>query len=275
MAPGAKRRGCPGGGRLVAARWPAFLRVSVEQMCFRFTKTSGRGVPPGPPQRHSARHKEATRHGLSPEARPEPGLRGCRPRPPRPVLRGDAEQPGGQLVGERVLRRLKAALDTLLGPRLRGPSVGCSSRRRGGGDLRGSEGARPPASLRRGRTECGHGGYAGSPALAASDKPVTDVSETRFRLPSTRLRSTPASAPANPFNGPREARPAAGWRPSIPGRPCTREAGAATDPRQAPPGGGRGHQFRRGLDQPELLVSSSLFSFFFKDMSDIRQRLAQ
>ena len=77
-----------------------------------------------------------------------------------PSLRGDAEQPGGQLVGERVLRRLKAALDTLPGPRLRGPSVGCSSRRRGGGDLRGSEGARPPASLRRGRTECGHGGYA-------------------------------------------------------------------------------------------------------------------
>ena len=92
-----------------------------------------------------------------------------------PSLRGDAEQPGSQLVGERVLRRLKAALDTLPGPHLRGPSVGCSSRRRGG-VLRGSEGARPPASLRRGRTECGHGGYAGFPALAASNKAVADVS---------------------------------------------------------------------------------------------------
>ena len=61
-----------------------------------------------------------------------------------PSLRGDAEQPGGQLVGERVLRRLKAALDTLPGPRLRGPSVGCSSRRRGGRDLRGSGGGTAP-----------------------------------------------------------------------------------------------------------------------------------
>ena len=68
-----------------------------------------------------------------------------------PSLRGDAEQPGGQLVGERVLRRLEAALDTLPGPHLRGLSVGCSSRRRASGDLRGSEGARPPASLPRGR----------------------------------------------------------------------------------------------------------------------------
>ena len=83
-----------------------------------------------------------------------------------PSLRGDAEQPGGQLVGEPVLRRPEAALDTLSGPRLRGPSAGCSSSRRRGGDLRGSEGARPPASLRRGRTECGHGGYAGLATLA-------------------------------------------------------------------------------------------------------------
>ncbi len=32
-----------------------------------------------------------------------------------PDGRGDAEQPGGQPVGERVLRRLEAALDTLPG----------------------------------------------------------------------------------------------------------------------------------------------------------------
>ncbi len=32
-----------------------------------------------------------------------------------PALRGDAGQPGGQPVGERVLRRLEAARDTLPG----------------------------------------------------------------------------------------------------------------------------------------------------------------
>ena len=66
--------------------------------------------------------------------------------------------PAANWSANRFLRRPEAALDTLPGPRLRGPSAGSSSRRRGGGDLRGSEGARPPASLRRGRTECGHGG---------------------------------------------------------------------------------------------------------------------
>ena len=49
----------------------------------------------------------------------------------------------------------------------------------------GQRGARPPASLRRGRTECGHGEYAGSPALAASDNPT--------------------SASAKPFNEPRRS----------------------------------------------------------------------
>ena len=44
-----------------------------------------------------------------------------------PSLRGDAEQPGGQPVGERVLRRLEAAPDTLPG------RIACLGATRGGG----------------------------------------------------------------------------------------------------------------------------------------------
>ena len=55
----------------------------------------------------------------------------------------------------------------------------------------------------------------------------------RRRVPEpSAAAATPASAPANPFNGPREAGPTAAWRPAMPGRPCTPEARAATDPRQ-------------------------------------------
>ena len=41
-------------------------------MCFRFTKTSGRGMPPDPRKRLSERHKEAARHDPSPEFVPTP-----------------------------------------------------------------------------------------------------------------------------------------------------------------------------------------------------------
>ncbi len=43
-----KRRGCPGGGRLVAARWPADLAGLRGARGFRVTKTSGRAIPPDP-----------------------------------------------------------------------------------------------------------------------------------------------------------------------------------------------------------------------------------
>ena len=50
------------------------------------------------------------------------------------ALRGDAEQPGGQPVGEQVIRRLEAALDTLPGgtagwerPQARGVGWPCTS----------------------------------------------------------------------------------------------------------------------------------------------------
>ena len=48
------------------------------------------------------------------------------------------------------------------------------------------------------------------------------LSESRRRPPPMRWWSTPACAPGNPFNGPREARSAMGWRPAMPGPPYTR-----------------------------------------------------
>ena len=50
--------------------------------------------------------------GPSPEAGPGAGRAGAAARAHRvPALVGDAEQPGVQPVGERVLRRLEAALE--------------------------------------------------------------------------------------------------------------------------------------------------------------------
>ena len=61
----------------------------------------------------------------------------------------------------------------------------------GGPETGGSEGAQPPASLRRGLTECGPKEYAGSPALRASDKPIADGFASRRRPSSMRRRPPP------------------------------------------------------------------------------------
>ena len=106
---------------------PAVRGSPWSQMCFRVTKTSGRGAPPDP--RTTFRAPQAGRPTWSrpPEARPEPdGVAAARDHRV-PSLRGDAEQPGGQPVGERVLRRLEAALDTLPG------RIACLGATRGGG----------------------------------------------------------------------------------------------------------------------------------------------
>ncbi len=74
--------------RPLAARWPV--------LC------GSRGGTPGPPQGHPCATRAPPRHGLSPEARPEPGRRGCRSRPPRPVLarRGrTTRRPAGRRTG--------------------------------------------------------------------------------------------------------------------------------------------------------------------------------
>ena len=119
----------------------------------------------------------------------------------------------------------------------------------------GSEGAQPPASSLRGRAKRGHGGYAGSPPLAASDKPVADVSETRRQPPPMRWRSTPVRVPGNRSTGiPRPGRRRDGHprcrAVHVPAKPERRLIPASA------PVGAHGHQFRRGMDQPELRVSS-------------------
>ena len=90
------------------------MRSNTEQMCFRVTKTSGRKISPDP-RFTSARHKEATRHSPPPEGRPEPDGAAAARDHRVPSSRGDAEQPGAQPVGQRVLRRLEAALAILPG----------------------------------------------------------------------------------------------------------------------------------------------------------------
>ena len=171
---------------------PSVSAVSGGARCVYVSrKPLAGGDSPGPPQRHSARHKEAARQWSVPGSASGAGTGIAAARDHRVPSVRDAEQPGGQLVGEPVLRRPEAALDILSGPRLRGPSAGCSSSRRRGGDLRGSEGARPPASLRRGRTECGHGGYAGSPTLVASLSHLSGVRQAGSRQPRTpRIKPT-------------------------------------------------------------------------------------
>ena len=111
-----------------------------------------------------------------------------------PSLSGDAEQLGGQLVGERVLRRPEAALDTLPGPASGGRPQGVLRRRRGGGDLRGSEGARPPASLRRETREVWPRGVCWLSGLSG----VRQARGRRVRHPLSAAVNTVAAHPREP-----------------------------------------------------------------------------
>ena len=87
-------------------------------------------------------------------------------------------------------------------------------------------------------------------SLAASDKPCGALSQGRRWPPPTRRRSTPASAPAEPFSGPRGTRPAVGRRLAMPGHPCTVKAGVMTDTASAP-ADRQGHHLGRGVDQSD------------------------
>ncbi len=96
------RRGCPGGGRLVAARWPAFfLRVSVEPDVLLFYNNLWPGASPGPPNDIRAApggHPAWSVPGSASGA----GRRGCRPRPPRPAPARrcrTARRPAGRRTG--------------------------------------------------------------------------------------------------------------------------------------------------------------------------------
>ncbi len=122
----------------------SFLRVSVEADVFLHYKNLWPGASPGPP--NDIRAAQGGRPAWSVPGSASgagtawlpPATSASRPCAAMP------NSPAARLVGERVLRRLKAALDTLPGPRLRGPSVECSSRRCCGGDLRGSGGGTAP-----------------------------------------------------------------------------------------------------------------------------------
>ena len=121
-------------------------------MCYRVTITSGRGHPPDP-RSTSARPREAARHGPSPEW----------PRPRAWTAR--RTRSASVRPAQRAL-----ACPAALRPRWRGPLPARASGAHDGHRCGwGSEGARPPASLCRGRTECGPKGYAGSRPLAGRE----------------------------------------------------------------------------------------------------------
>ena len=128
-ATGASGQSLPGGWTRFPCRTDV-CRAPVEPDVFLCYKNLWPGGTPGPPQDIRAPTRGPP-DMVCPRkrVRSRDGMAAARDRRV-PSLRGDAEQPGGQLVGERVLRCLEAALDTLPEPRLRGPSVGCSSRRR-------------------------------------------------------------------------------------------------------------------------------------------------
>ena len=165
---------------------PSSPLVPASVVVGPFSRAVPRNGAAGAARCSSARQTSGRRADESPPSKRRPTFAGARPGGPLGTLR---------------LARASSAHDAPL-------PVG------------GSEGARPPASLRRGTAKRGPKEYPGSPALAASDKPLADVSETRRRLPPIRWRRTPANAPANRFSGPREARSAVGRRLAMPGRPC-------------------------------------------------------
>ena len=115
-----------------------------------------------------------------------------------PVLAGDAGQPGGQVVGQRVLQRLEAALDTLPGR-----TVGWERPRSGGAD---GDVHRHPARCRSRHSEMG------------------GRSQPRPRWPDRHRRSggrgTTASAPATYGTGGVSIADAISC-PATPEAPCT------------------------------------------------------
>jgi len=119
----------------------------------------------------------------------------------------------------------------------------------------GSEGAQPPASLRRGLTECGPKGYAAEQRNGRQRSPRGPLLR-----PGARNRRGGGGAPPRTLrgtrsDGPREARPAVGRR-LMPRRPCALEAEAGNDPASVA-ANGQLHRFRLGLDQPDYASPSA------------------
>ena len=86
-------------------------------------------------------------------------------------------------------------------------------------------------------------------------------------------RAPPRALRGTRSDGPREARLAAGWRPAMPDRPGTREAGAVTDSVSAPVHG-HGHRVGCGMDQPAyaFLRFASYESCYPSPLGDPRGR---
>ena len=121
--------------------------------------------------------------------------------------------------------------------------------------LRGSEGARPPASPSGGRTECGHGGY----AAPRPNRRPTSPSPTCPRAVAGRRRCG-GGAPPRALRGTRSTGLAKRGRRRNGGPRCRAVHVPAKPERRlipaSAPGGGHGHQLRRVINQPDLRVSS-------------------
>ena len=116
------------GGRPVAARWPAgFCGCPWSQMCFRVTKTSGRGAPPDP--RTTFRAPQAGRPTCPSSGNASGAGRAWLP-PATTASRPCAAVPNSPAANQSAngfLLRLEAALDTLPG------RIACLGATRGGG----------------------------------------------------------------------------------------------------------------------------------------------
>ena len=172
-------------------------------MCFRVTKTSGRGASPGPPLPHSARHKEAARHGPSPEVRAEPGRRGCRPRPQRPVLARrcrTARWPAGRRTGS--------------------PPSGSGARHPSGTPPPGTVRRMFFAPPRRRRSSGVRGGTAprqppqGTPRSVATGSMLAEPPNSGSSQPCGRPRNAPQRRPEGLAPDPSQASSSASWPPA-------------------------------------------------------------
>ncbi len=131
--------------RSVGSTLPRGCGVRRSQMGYCFTITSGRGGFPRTPEQHSARRKGG-RPTWSVPGSPSGSRRARLPVCAHRIqsLRGDAEQPGGQPVGERAIHRLEAALEPPSRAGIAGPGA---TRGGGAGDAQTRTAPNPQQSL--------------------------------------------------------------------------------------------------------------------------------
>ena len=124
---------------------PQFAGLRGARCVFVLRKPLAGGHP-RTPERHSARHKQAVRHGPSSESASGAGRRGCRPRPSCPVVARrcrTARRPASRRTGPPPPRsgaRHPSGTDCLSGSDPRGRGRGCAN----------APGPEPVAGLRTG-----------------------------------------------------------------------------------------------------------------------------